>query len=297
MTAPIHPAIDDRAWGVLPCSPMQPVPRVIHLSEIVADPGSWVLTEEHVPESKPHRTLCDRLQRVLEQRMLDVGRNAQINCSLALRWDREHPQFGLDPDVSLVEPPPPEGDKVESLLLWRPGHVAPQLAVEIVSPSHPFKDYVTAPEKYAASGTFELWILDPRLEGPSRTGGPYPIQVWRRTTPQTFERVDAGEGPAWSEVVQGWIQFDEERETYALSTDRAGLERWLTGEEIKERKAEAAQREALAERAARDAAQRRAEAAQRKAEAAERAIEEERNARKAADRRIQELEALLARSR
>jgi hypothetical protein len=47
-------------------------------------------------------------------------------------------------------------DEVASLKLWHPGHVAPQLAVEVVSPGHPFKDYVTAPQKYAASGTFEL---------------------------------------------------------------------------------------------------------------------------------------------
>jgi len=290
MTAPIHPAIDDRTWGVLPCPPMQPVPRVIHLSEIVPDPDSWVLTEEHVPESKPHRTLCNRIQRVLEQRMLDVGRNAQINSNLALRWDQQHPQYGLDPDVSLVEPPPPEGEKVASLLLWHTGHFAPQLAVELVSPNHPFKDYVTAPQKYAASGTFELWILDPELKGPTRGGGPYPIQVWRRTTPQTFDRVYAGEGPAWSEAVEGWIQFLPQREEYELSTDKAGLERWLKAETAERAAREAAERKA-------EAAERKAEAAQRAAEAAQRQVEEERNARKEADRRLQEYEALHARSR
>jgi hypothetical protein len=32
-----------------------------------------------------------------------------------------------------------------------------------VSPNHATKDYAVAPEKYAASGTGELWIFDPEL--------------------------------------------------------------------------------------------------------------------------------------
>jgi hypothetical protein len=154
-----------------------------------------------------------------------------------------------------------------SLRLWLPGHHAPKLAIEVVSPSHPTKDYIKAPEKYAASGTAELWILDPRLEGPRRTGGPYRIQVWRRLADAAFAQIYAGDGPAWSEAVQGWIHSLPDRAWVALASDEAGLDRWLTGEE--------------AERAAREAAQREAQA--------------ERGAREACDRRIRELEELLRR--
>jgi hypothetical protein len=262
---------------------MQPALRVIQQSEIVADPGTWVLTEEQVPESSKHDNLSDDVKHVLLYRAKQAGWNVKIGRNLALRWDPEHPQYGVDPDVYMVGPPPPEGEEVMSLRLWVPGHVPPQLAVEIVSPSHPTKDYVKAPEKYAASGTKELWILDPGLEGPAKTGGPYRIQVWRRLDDAAFAQVYAGEGPAWSEAVQGWVHFIPERAWYALSTDKAGLDRWPTGEE--------------AERAAREAAQRKVEAAQRKAEAAQRQAEEERNARELAERRVRELEALLARKR
>ncbi|MCC6553437.1 MAG: Uma2 family endonuclease [Polyangiaceae bacterium] len=209
----------------------------------------------------------------------------------------EHPQYGLDPDVYMVEPPPPEGAELMSLLLWQPGHVAPKLAVEIVSPGHPTKDYVIAPEKYAVSGVGELWILDARLEGPSKKGGPYAIQVWRRQEEGLFAQVYAGAGPAWSPAVQGFIQLLQDSAWYALSTDREGAERWLTEKEAAQRQAQAAQRQAQADRAAREAAQRQAQADRAAREEAEQQVKAAERRAAAAERRIQELEALLARGR
>jgi len=119
MTAPIHPAIDGYAWGVLPCTPMQPALRVIHSSEIVPDPGTWVLTEEQVPESNPHEILSDHLKHLLLWRAKEVGWDVHIGRNIAFRWDAKHPQYGLDPDVYMVEPPPPEGVELMSLLLCK----------------------------------------------------------------------------------------------------------------------------------------------------------------------------------
>ena len=109
MTAPIHPAIDGSGWGVLPCTPMQPALRVIHSSEIVPDPGTWVLTEEQVPESNPHEILSDHVKHLLLWRATEDGWNVHIGRNIAFRWDAKHPQYGLDPDVYMVEPSPPEG--------------------------------------------------------------------------------------------------------------------------------------------------------------------------------------------
>jgi len=300
MNAPLSPATDAVAGGVdrvLPYASMSPVLRVIRPHEVVPDLDTWVLTEEHVPESSPHEILSDRLKHLLIGWAELRGRNTKIGRNLAFRWDQERPQFGLDPDVYVVEPPPPEGDKVTSLLLWKPGHSPPLLAVEIVSPGHPGKDYRRAPLMYALSGVREVWILDPGLEGPRDDGGPYRIQIWRSLDPRTFALVEAGEDPAWSEAVQGWLRFVPERASYDLSSDPAGADRWLTKEEAAQRRAEAAQRRVEAaqrrvdeERAAREAAQRRAEAAQRSAD-------DERAGREAAQRRVEELEALLARGR
>ncbi|MGK4008170.1 Uma2 family endonuclease [Sorangium sp. So ce1036] len=259
--------------------------RVIRRSEVVPDLERWVLTEETVPESSPHDLLSERIRALLLGWAARAGRAVKMGRNLAVRWDREHPQFGVDPDVYLVEPPPPEGDAVRSLRLWKKGHVAPRLAVEIVSAQHPTKDYVIAPQKYAVCGVEELWILDPFLDGPRAHGGPFRIQLWRRLDDTSFALVHAGDGPVGSEVLQGWLHAvrTPAGASFDLSTDEAGAERWLTPEE--------------AERAAKEAARRETARARRKAEAAQREAEAERAAREAAERRIRELEAQLARAR
>lgn len=64
-----------------------------------------------------------------------------------------------------------------------------------MSETSPRKDYVVAPDKYAASGVGELWIFDPLIEEPPSHGGPFRLQVWTRDEDGTFARVYAGEGP------------------------------------------------------------------------------------------------------
>jgi Uma2 family endonuclease len=272
---------------VLPSASMPQAPRVIRRSEVVPDPVRWVLTEETVPESSPHDLWSERVRCLLLGWAARTDRNVKIGRNLAVRWDRRNPQFGVDPDVVVIEPPPPEGDRVRSLKLWNDGHVAPRLAVEIVSASHPTKDYVIVPPKYAACGIEELWVLDPFLEGPRAHGGPHRLQVWRRLDDASFAQVHAGEGPAWSELIQGFLHVVKEESdigwTLHLSTDQAGTDQWLTPHE-----AERAAKEA--ERAVKEEALREAEAARKKAEVADQRAE-------AAERRLRELEAQLARGR
>jgi Uma2 family endonuclease len=218
-----------------------------------------VLTDDQVPEARRHRLVTDRVTKLLLGWAERTGSPAQIGCNLAVRWDRAHPQIGLDPDVYIVEPPPPEGDGVVSLLLWQPGHYAPRLAVEVVSASLPHKDYEAAPAKYAVCGVRELWILDPELDGPRSHGGPYRIQIWRREDPDRFVQLYAGGGPAWSPEIGAWLHAVDGGLSFDLTSNEAGRELWLTPVE--------------AERAAKEV---------------------ERAAKEAALRRIAELEALLA---
>lgn len=98
-----------------------------------------------MPESRPHDQIADRLCKLLTYHMKLVGRDAQIGRNLAIRFDEQYPRSGVDPDVYLLEPPPPERDELTSLRLWEPGHNPPRLAVEIVSPSRPGKDYSESP--------------------------------------------------------------------------------------------------------------------------------------------------------
>jgi len=231
----------------------------------------WTLSEETVPESRPHDLVTDLLKLLLLAWVARTGQLLQVGRNLAVRWDEAHPRVGADPDVYVIEPTP-EGDALSSLRLWEKGHHAPRLAIEVVSPSNPKKDYVSAPEKYAASGTEELWIFDPQLAGPRAHGGPQRIQIWRRDA-DGFSRIHAGEGPAWSPAVGAWLFAVDEGRQMRLAADEAGTDWWMTGEE--------------ASRAAKES-ERAAKESERAAKESERAAKEE------ALRRVAELEAKLA---
>jgi Uma2 family endonuclease len=247
----------------------------------------WVLPEEPVPESSLHDLASDLLKLLLLAWVARLGRLAlpHVGRNLGVHWDKDRPAIGVAPDILVLDPPPPEGElDLTSLQLWKEGHHPPVLAVEIVSSSRPAKDYVTSPERYAASGTQELWIFDPRLAGPKRDGGPHRLQIWRRGGEDSFERIYAGDGPAFSPAVSGWLFVVREGHLLRIADDEAGTRWWMTEAETERaaKKAEcAAKEEALrmleAERAAKEA--------ERAAKEAERAAKEE------ALRRIAELEA------
>ena len=222
-------------------------------------PRSWFIEDdEKVPQSRPHHLCGHRIEGLLRGWQKRTRRNAQVGRELALRWDEKAPQVGVDPDVYVVEPPPPEGDRVLSLKTWQPGHHPPLLAVEVVSTTRPGKDYGSSPLKYAASGTRELWIFDPELAGPKAQEGPFRIQVWRRGPQGSFTRVYAGEGPVYSPVIDAWVFAVDEGRSLAIADDEAGTRWWMTVEERAQADADAAQAAAEAERVAKEAAQARA---------------------------------------
>jgi Uma2 family endonuclease len=222
-------------------------PRLVYEVQPVSD--EWILAEDKVPESRPHDLVSERVRALLAYWAQRTGRRAVVCRNLAVRWDEQTPAVGVDPDVCVIEPPPPEGDELTSLRLWDTGHHPPLLAVEIVSASRADKDYVQSPAKYAANGTQELWVFDPKLAGPKALGGSYRLQVWRREDNGDFRRLYAGEGPVWSEAVKGWLFAVEEGQSLRIADDEAGTSWWMTAEE-----AERAAKEA--ERAAKEEAQR-----------------------------------------
>jgi hypothetical protein len=236
-------------------------------------PDRWVLPEGKVPEARPHDRATELFHDQVEPWVVRTGRDAQVARNLAVRWVSARPQIGIDPDVCLIEPAPPERDDITSLCVWKTGHRVPRFALEIVSVNHPHKDYSEAPDKYAACGTEELVVFDPLLAGPVAGGGPHLLQVWRRNG--AFVRVYAGPGPAWSEVLGAWLHV-EDRKWLRIADDEAGVRRWRTREE------EALQRVEEALRREEGARQREEEARQREEEAL---------------KRVRELELQLARSK
>lgn len=218
---------------------MQPplAPRVT-LKYDVERRDDWTVPEETVPESRPHDLTLDLLKALLSAWAARTGRNAQVGRNLAVRWNEENPRIGTDPDIYVVEPPPPEGDQVESLRLWVPGHHPLLLAIEVVSPNNALKDYAQAPDKHAVAGTRELWVFDPDLRGPRAHGGPVRLQIWSRRPDDSFERSYAGDGPAFSPVLGAWLFPTGDGQVFRIADDPGGDQRWLTALEQAEIRSE-----------------------------------------------------------
>jgi Uma2 family endonuclease len=261
-------------------APTERVPRD-HVTVQYAVPRTrpdWTLEEELLPESQPHDLTLDLLKAILVEWVSRSGRAAHVTRNLAVRWERSQPKIGTDPDLSVLEPAPPDADELDSLCTWQPNHPPPRLSIEVVS-SHARKDYVAAPEKCAAAGIDELWVFDPHLAGPRLGGGPHRLQLWRRL-PHGFTRVYAGDGPVYSPYLDAWVFAVNEGRRVRIADDEAGSRWWLTAEER-----ERAERE-------RERAEKERERAERERERAER--ERERAEAEQLRARIAELEARLA---
>jgi hypothetical protein len=222
---------------------MQPSAVVSLRYPVRSNLEAWVLPEGKVPEATAHQLAVYRIygllrawsERVREERSLAIA------SDLAVRWLREHPSTGCDPDVCVIEPAPPDFLDLKSLKLWEPNRVPPRLAIEVVSTSLPHKDYDSIQERYAAMGVEELIVFDPLLCGPRSLGGPVALQLWRRDATRAFQRVHFGFEPMYSEVLEAWCSADER--DFHISSDRRGKDRWLTAEELVPRARAEAERE------------------------------------------------------
>ncbi|HVY26878.1 MAG TPA: Uma2 family endonuclease [Polyangiaceae bacterium] len=229
-------------------------------------PEAWVLPEGPVPESTAHDAALDHICSLLRAWAARVGNGARIARNLAIRWLPDHPRTGLDPDVAVLLPGPADFDELTSCRVWEAGRTPPVFAVEVVSHSHPYKDYSWIHEGYAAMGVPELLVFDPQLFGPRSLGGPVVLQLWRRDITGAFERVHFGNDPVYSQVLEAWLQADGRH--LCISDDRAGVRRWPTLEDAAAERAAAAAR-ADAERSRADAERSRADAERERARSAE----------------------------
>lgn len=225
-----------------------PVPRVRLIYDVEAHTERFLLDEDDMPESPLHDQVLDLLKLLLLAWVARAGRDAFVARNLACRWDPSDARIGLDPDLCIIEPPPPDLDTLTQLRLWEPGHAAPWLGVEVVSRSTASKDYLDAPVRYARAGVRELWVFDPLREGPTETGGPFVLQLWRREGEQ-MRRVYAGDGPARSPELGAWLVVTEGGRRLRVADDEAGARLWPT-------EAEAAERARAASEAARAEAER-----------------------------------------
>jgi len=203
----------------------------------------WVLGDDAtMPETDAHLLTTKLLMDILVAWIARTGRDAKAGSNIALRWDRAHPKVGVDPDVYLVEPAPPDA-RLTSLRTWVKGHHAPRVAVEVVSRRTAKKDYTEGPAKYAASGARELWIFDPEGHGRGATGESWALQVWHRTKAGAFRREYAGDGPAYSDELGAWLVVTAGGTRLRIADDEAGERPWPTEAESERAAKEAAEAE------------------------------------------------------
>jgi Uma2 family endonuclease len=191
----------------------------------------WLVGELPVPEAAWHDRTLELLKAVLEHWISRTQRDAAVFRNLAVRVRADRQNVGFDPDLMVVEPAPPGAGELSSLRLWEPGHAIPSFVVEVVSPNHPYKDYVEVPDRCAALGVAELLVFDPTLAGPKARGGPRRIQLWRRTGGGTFERVASGDGPISSAFFGAYLVTVDGGRRLRIADDDAGERLWPTAEE------------------------------------------------------------------
>src|SRR6187401_1850161 len=118
--------------------PMQATLRLVSLPTIElryrvhAALDEWVVPEGTVPESIPHSSSTQHILALLSFWASSAGRPLFVARNLAVRWLEARPAVGIDPDVCLLDPPPPEVESLSCLCLWKAGHLAPPLAFEVV---------------------------------------------------------------------------------------------------------------------------------------------------------------------
>jgi Uma2 family endonuclease len=217
--------------------------------------------EAEVPETQIHFEL-----RVLLYQLLcdHLGLRATVGSDQFVYYDAGDPSRCLAPDV-YVQLEPPSG-KIRSWKTWERG--APELAVEIVSPSDaPALPWSEKLARYQTMGVSELVRFDPE----ARASEPV-LRIWDRVEGTLRER-DLAAGPFRSSVLDvRWVVAAADDHASALRITQSADNEALvpTRREAREAEAQARQAEAQARQA-------------------------ETQARQAAEQRVLELEAELRR--
>jgi Uma2 family endonuclease len=216
-----------------------------------------------VPETKWHLELKTLVYQFLK---VAFAEQAHIGCDQFVDWDAANPRICLAPDAFLRFGGPDE--LFGSWKVWERG--APHVAVEIIS-DHDARDRIWDAKllQYRQLGVRELVRFDP--DATERK-----LQVWQRIEDDLVEREATGESVQSNVLAGYWLVVQDPKlgPSLRLSHDEQGQALFLTASE-----ADAQRIQADAQRIQADAQRIREEAA----------------ARQAAEARIRELEAELAR--
>jgi Uma2 family endonuclease len=209
--------------------------------------------EENMGEGSLQRFISEALRLAVERLYLERGESAFVGADQYVGLDPYDRKSVVAPDVYVLPGVAP-GEDFDFWKVWQTG-IVPSFVFEIVS-SRKGKDYVDAPQRYAALGVPELIILDPRYK--RRRGGGFQWQVYRPQAKRGFVRVEAtNEDRVRSSVLGCWVRAVGTGKLLRarLATGPRGDELIPTATEAAQAMIDAAQAMATAERAARKEAE------------------------------------------
>jgi Uma2 family endonuclease len=240
----------------------------------------WYLEDDYVSESNEQERISREVRSQLAGLATERGWGRfHVGSNQYFAWLPDRPQVRIAPDVYLVDVKRSgRREEPRSWQTWRPGHLPPRWAMEIVSSGNWEKDYKYSPGRYDQLGCSELIVFDPAMVAPDRPVSfeqRAALAVYRRVEAGRFERVYWGPGPAWSRELQVWLlaRYEGYQARVLLSYDERGEQLVPTEVEVARRaEAERATRARAGERAQTKRAEKaeaRARAQKQRAEKAE----------------------------
>jgi len=216
------------------------------------DWSCWYLSEEDdMGHGSLHMIIIVELLPALQAVVRQRGwTDAFVGGDQFIAWVEHEPNVRVSPDIYLVRPAPKPAP--DSWQLWRPGHLPPRFAVEIVSPGSWRKDYQDNPAKYAQIGVDELLIFDRiALMDPNVAAERYVLQLYQREADGAFVKTYTGDGPIYSHQLDLWLfaRVEGSEPRLRLSHDPEGQQLVPSQEEKDQQLQQAAQREKQERRA------------------------------------------------
>jgi hypothetical protein len=144
--------------------------------------------EEKVGEDILQRLIMELLRPLIDRWFRRRHVRAFVGADQFIYYRQHTPTIRVAPDIYVLPGLHPD-THVAAWKIWEKG-IVPSLVLEIVSQDWE-KDYVEAPEKYAAIGVTELVIFDP---APNRHADGVAWQVFRSVRGRPLRRVEVSQG-------------------------------------------------------------------------------------------------------
>ena len=158
-----------------------------HKAARTVDPTVYPV-EEKVGEDTLQRAIVELLRPLIERWFRHRGVRALVGADQFIYYREHAPTERVAPDIYVL-PGVRSGTHVSVWKTWERG-IVPSFGLEIVSRDW-LKDYVEAPERYAAAGIPELVVFDP---GADRHPDRVAWQHFRRVRNRPFTQVDVSRG-------------------------------------------------------------------------------------------------------